>query len=300
MSAGITVGVIGVGRMGAPIARNLLDRGFPVIVTRHRHGERVAALVAKGAVEAETVEDLSARADVVLLVVPGSEEVESLLVAPGAVSSAVRAGTVVVDMTTNHPGVVARCGAALAARGVALIDAPMTRGVPAAEAGTLLLQVGGDAGALARVRPVLDAVAQAVVHVGPLGAGMVAKIVNNLKALSELPLIEEAFRLGLRLGLDAASLAALFEAGSADSFMVRTHVPRILRREPTVFATIDTVLKDLDLALGLAATVDVSLPMTAQARALYGAARDSGFGQADLTAAVPVLAADFRTAEPRR
>jgi 3-hydroxyisobutyrate dehydrogenase-like beta-hydroxyacid dehydrogenase len=283
------VGVVGVGRMGYPLARNLLSHGFPVVVAGHRNPEPVAALASKGAIEAAGVGELAARSDVVLLVVPGASEVEALVISPGEITSSARPGSIVVDMTTNHPDVVSRCAAVLATCGVRMLDAPMSRGVPAAEAGTLLLQVGGDAITLAAVRPVLEAVASDVLHMGPLGAGMTAKIVNNLKALSEMPLIEEALRLGVCLGLDPERLAALFQAGSADSFMVRTHVPRILGRDPRIFATVDTVLKDLELALRLATTVDVPLPMTAAARQVYAAARDQGLGQSDLTAAVKVF-----------
>lgn len=294
------VGVVGVGRMGSPLARNLLTRGFPVVVAGHRNREPVAALVSLGAIEAAGVGELAARSDVVLLVVPGAREVEALVIAPGELASAARAGSIVVDMTTNDPEVVTRCAVVLAARGVRMLDAPMSRGVPAAEAGTLLLQIGGDAATLAAVRPVLEAVASDVLHMGPLGAGMTAKIVSNLKSLSELPLIEEALRLGVRLGLDAERLAAIFQASSADSFMVRTHVPRILHRDGRIFATVDTILKDLELALRLAASVDVPLPMTAAARQVYATARDQGFGQSDMTAAVSVFSPSATPAESAR
>ncbi len=288
-AGGPAVGVVGVGRMGYPLARNLLSRGFPVVVAGHRNPEPVAALVAQGAVEAASVGELAVRSDIVLLAVPGATEVEALIVSPGEITHGTRPGSIVVDMTTNHPDVVTRCASVLAARGVQMLDAPMSRGVPAAEAGTLLLQVGGDAMTLAAVRPVLEAVASDIFHMGPLGAGMTAKVVNNLKALSELPLIQEALRLGVRLGLDPDRLSALFQAGSADSFMVRTHVPRILSRDPRTFATVDTILKDLELALRLAAGADVPLPMTAAARDVYATAREHGLGQADMTTAVDVF-----------
>jgi 3-hydroxyisobutyrate dehydrogenase len=206
------VGFIGLGNMGQPLAGFVRQAGFSLIV--HDLDEaRAAPLLDAGATWAGAPREVAAQCEVVCVCVPGPPEMERVTVGPRGVVESVRAGSVVIDHTTNAPAVVRAVGAALAARGARLLDAPLDGGREGALEGQLTLFVGGDQDVLGRVRPVLEAFSKSVVWVGELGAGSVTKIVHNALAMSIDLLLAECLTLGAKAGVAVPRLVEAFREG---------------------------------------------------------------------------------------
>jgi 3-hydroxyisobutyrate dehydrogenase len=206
------VGFIGLGNMGSPMAAFVLGAGFP-LVGHDLRNEAAAPLLGRGADWADSPRDVAAACDVVCICVPGPPEMQAVMLEPGGVLEGLRPGTVVIDHTTNSPAVVRAVGAAVKARGADLLDAPLDGGREGALEGRLTLFVGGDEGALARVRPVLETFSRSVVWVGALGAGSITKIVHNALAMSIDLLLAECLTLGAKAGVSLPRLVEAFREG---------------------------------------------------------------------------------------
>ena len=206
------VGFIGLGNMGEPLAGFLLDARHALVVHDIRR-QAAAALLARGAVWADSPKDVAAQCDVICICVPGPSEMRTVALGAGGLLEGVRPGSVVIDHTTNAAAVVREVGAALGARDAHLLDAPLDGGREGALEGQLTLFVGGDESVLERVKPVLDTFARHVVWVGDLGAGSVTKIVHNALAMSIDLLLAECLTLGAKSGVALPRLVEAFRAG---------------------------------------------------------------------------------------
>ena len=206
------VGFIGLGNMGAPMARFVLDAGFSLVVHDLRR-EAAAPLLDQGAVWADSPRDVAAQCDVICICVPGPPEMQAVTLGPGGVLEGVRPGSVVIDHTTNAPATVRDAGVALTARGAHLLDAPLDGGREGALEGQLTLFVGGDEAVLERVKPVLDTFSRSVVWVGELGAGSITKMVHNALAMSIDLLLAECLTLGAKAGVAVPRLVEAFREG---------------------------------------------------------------------------------------
>lgn len=248
MSAGVstTVGVVGLGAMGGPIAGHLVDAGVPTTVF-DRDPVAVARLVERDATGASSLEEVAA-CDVVLLVVPSDDDV--LAVCDGGLLAAMRPDAVLLISASVRPETCA--AVAGRAGGVQVLDAALTGGVRGAEAGRINLLVGGDEDALDRIRPVLEPWTVGVHHLGPLGAGQIGKTVNNLCHWAQVAVVQEALLLGRRLGVDPAKARAALMDGPAHSGTLA----EIEKMRLTWWR------KDIDNARAMAATVDHPLPLT--------------------------------------
>ena len=194
------VGFIGLGTMGAPMAQNLLKGGHRLIVSDTQPAA-VARLVALGATTAASPKELAASSEVVITMLPDAPDVERVALGPDGVVAGLRAGAVYIDMSTIDPTTTRSVGAAVAAKGAAMIDSPVGKTADAAVAGTLTLMVGGDASVVARCRPVLDCMGTDFFHCGGLGAGQTMKLVNNLLATAVSEASIEALVAGTKSGL---------------------------------------------------------------------------------------------------
>ena len=206
------IGFIGLGNMGEPMAGFVLGARYSLVV----HDVKIqaaAALLARGAVWADSPRDVAAQCDVICLCVPGPAEMKTVTLGPGGILEGVQRGSVVVDHTTNAPAVVREVGAALRARDAHLLDAPLDGGREGALEGQLTVFVGGDETVLQRVKPVLDTFARSVVWVGDVGAGSVTKIVHNALAMSIDLLLAECLTLGAKSGVALPRLVDAFRAG---------------------------------------------------------------------------------------
>lgn len=295
MSARIAVervGFIGLGVMGSGQASNVTRRsGLPVAVF-DMSAEAVQRLVDAGAERAESIAEVAARSDVVFLSLPGGAQVEQVVLGEDGVLAHARPGTVVVDLSTTSVEVAQRVGAAVAAREMHFVDAPVARTRQAAIDGTLSITAGGDPAAFARVEPLLRTMASDIVLCGPNGAGSLIKLVNNLVVFETVVALSEALTLIRRSGLVDPELAwSALGQGSAASFTLENHGRKALL--PDVHGegifSVTYMRKDVGYALELAEQLRTTLPSATLAHDLLGRAAEGGYGKAYHTAVVKVI-----------
>jgi 3-hydroxyisobutyrate dehydrogenase-like beta-hydroxyacid dehydrogenase len=213
-----TIGFIGAsGLMGHGMAKNLLAKGHALSLTVHRNRERVADLLAAGAVERETAAELAKASEIIFLCVTGSPQVEASLAGPSGLLAGARRGLVIVDCSTSEPDSTARLRETCEQGGVVLVDAPLARTPVEAEAGKLNVMVGADNAVFARLEPVLRAFAENVFHVGAPGAGHIIKLLNNFIAQAICTATAEAFAVGQRAGIDPQKLVDIVSVGAVNS-----------------------------------------------------------------------------------
>lgn len=222
-----TVGWIGLGIMGKPMARNLMRAGFP-LVAHNRSRAPVDELVAEGAAAAATPSEVAELADVVVTMLPDSPDVEAVVLGPGGVLSAFRAGTVFVDMSTIAPAVARRIAAEVASHGGTALDAPVSGGDVGAIAGTLSIMVGGAQETFERMKPLFDAMGKNVVWIGEAGAGQIAKACNQIVVALTIEAVAEALALAQKSGADPARVRQALLGGSAQSRILEVHGQRML------------------------------------------------------------------------
>lgn len=282
------VGLIGLGAMGLPMGRNLLKAGFELTVWARRP-ESATEILAEGAVWAASPRELAERSDVVVLMVTNSPDVQQLVLDAGVLDGAAP-GSVIVDMSTIAPAVSRSLAAACAARNVTFLDAPVSGGTQGAAAGTLTIMVGGEAETLERVRPVLDAMGARIFHVGPSGAGEVAKLVNNVLVGVIAAATAEALVLGVKAGGDAEVMAQVVGASTGASWQLVNQFPlRAFNGSFRPGFMTNLLAKDLGLALDLGDEIGAPLFLTALTRQLYGEAQAKGYGADDYTSILRIL-----------
>jgi 3-hydroxyisobutyrate dehydrogenase-like beta-hydroxyacid dehydrogenase len=211
------IGFIGLGLMGHGIAKNLLTKGFPLTVRAHRNRKPLEDILAAGASEVKTNADVARGSDIVFLCVTGAPQVEEIVFGADGILSAARSGLVVVDTSTSEPATPAKTREALAAKGVAFVDAPLARTPVEAEQGRLNIMVGADDAMFARLKPVLAAFCENIVHAGPPGHGIVLKLINNFIAQAICTATAEACATAVKAGLSLTKLHQLISAGAVNS-----------------------------------------------------------------------------------
>lgn len=214
------VGFIGVGLMGAAMVGRLLDLGYPVQILGNRTRERIEALVARGAVEADSPKALAAASDIVMLCMGTSDQVEARMRGQGGVIDGLKPGTVVIDFGTSLPGSTVALGEEVAASGGVYLDAPLGRTPAHAKDGLLNVMCSGDRAAFDRVKPVLDDLGENVFHLGALGSGHTIKLINNFFAMTTANAMAEAFALADKAGVPRQALYDVMSAGPLKSGMM--------------------------------------------------------------------------------
>jgi 2-hydroxy-3-oxopropionate reductase len=256
---GERVGVIGLGIMGRPMARNLLAAGFHLTV-HSRSTDPVDELVEAGASRASSPAEVAAASDVTITMLPDTPDVELVIAGPDGVAAGVAPGSLVIDMSTIDPEPTRRLAAGLAERAVTMLDAPVSGGERGAIDAALSIMVGGDAAAFARARPVFEALGKTVVHVGPSGAGQVCKACNQLVVAATIEAVAEALALAERSGVDASKVREALLGGFAGSKILEVHGQRMLDRafDPGFRARLHA--KDARIVLDAARDVGASVP----------------------------------------
>jgi 3-hydroxyisobutyrate dehydrogenase len=262
------VGFIGLGIMGRGMAANLLRAGFPLTVW-NRTPERVEPLGAAGAAVAANPAELAATSDIVITCVSDTSDVEAVILGPQGVVHGIRPGSLVIDMSTISPQATRSIAAALAERNVDMLDAPVSGGSEGAAQGTLSIMVGGEAAALERAMPILQAMGQRITHVGPNGAGQTVKLVNQVLVVGNCLAMCEALLLAQAGGVDLARTLEAVSGGAAGSWMLSQRGPQILARDWRPGFTIALQQKDLRLVLEAADQQGAPLPGTALIFQLY-------------------------------
>jgi 2-hydroxy-3-oxopropionate reductase len=282
------VGFVGLGVMGRPMARNLVRAGHRVVVW-NRSAAPAAELAAAGANVAATPAELAAAAPVVLTMLPDLPEVEEVLDREDGLLRGMGRGGVLVVMGTVSVVGVRELGARLEPAGVSLVDAPVSGGDVGAEQATLSIMVGGDRDAFARVRPLLEAMGTTVDHLGPLGAGQLAKACNQVVVAATITALSEALVLARGGGLDPRRVFAVLAGGLAGSRVLELKGPKMVDGDFRPGGAAAFQHKDLGFALAAARAEGVALPLTALVDQLFGAARWGGFGDQDHSVVVRVI-----------
>ncbi|MCC6959770.1 MAG: NAD(P)-dependent oxidoreductase [Dehalococcoidia bacterium] len=272
------VGFVGLGIMGAPMAANLLRAGF-IVTVWNRSPSRTQPLVEAGAVGADSPADVAAASEVTISCVTNSGDVEEVALGPGGVIEGAAPGSVYIDCSTISPETARKVAAALQAKGVAMLDAPVSGGDVGAQAGTLAIMAGGDAATFERCLPVLQAMGKTIVHVGPNGAGQVVKLCNQIAGGLNLLAAAEAVGLARRAGVDPEKMLEVVSAGAAGSWMLSNLAPRAVRGDYTPGFMVDLMQKDLRLVLDAAHETHTPLPGTALVSQLFQSIQADGRGR---------------------
>ena len=289
------IGFIGLGNMGGPMAENLLKAGHAVKVF-DLSADAVATAVKAGATKAENVADAARDVSFVVTVLPAGKHVLSVYDGPDGVVANAAAGTILIDSSTIEVDAARKAAELAKAKGLGVVDAPISGGTAGAAAGTLTFMVGGSESDFASVEPILDAMGSNIIHAGDNGAGQAAKICNNMVLGVNMIAVSEAFMLAKRLGLDAQKLFDISSKASGQCWALTSYCPvpgpvptSPANRDYQAGFAVDMMLKDLKLAQQASATSGATTPMGALAESLYALYSNGGNGGMDFSAIVKML-----------
>ena len=282
------IGFIGLGIMGRPMARNLLKAGRSLVVHSRSRGP-VDEIVKAGATAASSPKDVAAECDVLITMLPNSPDVEQVALGPGGIIEGARRGLIFVDMSTISPIVSQKVGKALEAKGVAMLDAPVSGGEKGAIDGALSIMVGGDKSVFDRVLPIFQAMGKTITLLGPLGFGGFTKLANQVIVAVNLTALAEALTLGKKAGLDRDLLLTALAGGLAGSKCLEQKRPNYVSNTYNPGFKIDLHYKDLGLIMESARALGVPLPATAVVQELFSALRVKGRGGLDHSGVITLL-----------
>jgi len=282
------IGFIGLGIMGRPMARNLLKAGYALVVHSRSRGP-VEEIVKAGATAAASPKDVAAQCDVLITMLPNSPDVEQVALGPNGILEGAPRGLIVADMSTISPIVSQKIGKAFEAKGVAMLDAPVSGGEKGAIDGALSIMVGGDKAVFERVLPIFQAMGKTITLLGPLGFGGFTKLANQIIVAVNLTALAEALTLGKKAGLDRDLLLTALAGGLAGSKCLEQKRPNYLANTYDPGFKIDLHYKDLGLIMESARALGVPLPATAVVQELFNALRVKGRGGLDHSGVITLL-----------
>jgi 3-hydroxyisobutyrate dehydrogenase len=276
------LGYLGLGMMGFPMTRRLINAGYDVTVWNRSVG-KAAALVEAGAKLAAQPCDLASGADTIFMCLTDAAAVEEVVFGAGGLATVAGQGKLVVDFSSIHPDAARSIAARLKAKnGMGWIDAPVSGGTKGAEEGTLAVMAGGDAADIEKVRPIVLAMARRLTHMGPTGAGQTTKLCNQVIVGCAMAVLAEAARLAVNAGIDANRLPEALAGGFADSIPLQLFVPRMVQAiHSPPSGHIATMLKDLDTVIDVARDTSSPVPMSALAAQLFRMAKATLGADAD-------------------
>ena len=282
------IGFIGLGIMGRPMAKNLLKAGYPLVVHNRSRGA-VDDLVKAGAKAGTSPRDVASQSDVLITMLPNSPDVEAVVLGRDGVIEGARAGMSLLDMSTISPLVSQKIGAALAAKSVQMLDAPVSGGERGAIDAVLSIMVGGDKALFDEVLPIFQAMGKTITHLGPLGAGGFTKLANQIIVAVNLTALGEALTLAKKAGLDRELTLTALAGGLAGSKCLDQKKPNYLAGTYNPGFKIDLHYKDLGLIMESARALGVPLPATAAVQELFSALRVKGRGGLDHSGVITLL-----------
>jgi 2-hydroxy-3-oxopropionate reductase len=282
------IGFIGLGIMGRPMAKNLLKAGYPLVVHNRSRGG-VDDLVKAGAKAGTSPRDVASQSDVLITMLPNSPDVEEVVLGRDGVIEGARAGMSLLDMSTISPLVSQKIGAALAAKSVQMLDAPVSGGERGAIDAVLSIMVGGDKALFDKVLPIFQAMGKTITHLGPLGAGGFTKLANQIIVAVNLTALGEALTLAKKAGLDRELTLTALAGGLAGSKCLDQKKPNYLAGTYNPGFKIDLHYKDLGLIMESARALGVPLPATAAVQELFSALRVKGRGGLDHSGVITLL-----------
>ena len=282
------IGFIGVGAMGGPMSRNIVGKTNHEVTVFDLNPAAMEACIKAGAKRGASVADIASSCEVVMMSLPTPKHVEAVIAGPGGVAENAKAGTVVIDLSTNSPAVIKKLAEVLAAKGITLIEAPVTGGVIKATDGTLTIIVGGDEAAVDKQRPLLSSIGALVVHTGPHGSASVGKLVNNMLGLCNAAVAAEGMMIAAMAGVDLNKIVEVVSNGSGNSNAFRNILGRSLKGNFEPSFALDLAYKDMGLAVDLATEHGVPGMVAPQVLNLMRMARGMGLGQGDSTSVIKV------------
>ena len=283
-----TIGFIGLGVMGRPMARNLMKAGYQLVV-HSRSRPPIDAMVAAGAKSASSPYEVAAQCDVVITMLPNSPDVELVALGPNGVIEGARSGLTYVDMSTISPIVSRKVGEKLATKGTPMLDAPVSGGEKGAIDGALSIMVGGDKDVFERVLPIFQAMGKTITRLGALGSGGFTKLANQVIVAANLTALAEALTLAKKAGLDRELTLTALAGGLAGSRCLEQKRPNYLANSYQPGFKIDLHYKDLGLIMESARELGVPLPTTAVVQELFHALRVRGKGGLDHSGVITLL-----------
>ncbi|HEX4766537.1 MAG TPA: NAD(P)-dependent oxidoreductase [Lichenihabitans sp.] len=273
------IGFIGLGLMGHGMAKNIVEKGWPLTVLGHRKREAIEDLKGRGASEATSPRELAQACDVVLLCVTGSSQVEEVIGGENGLAAAGKP-LLVIDCSTSDPASTTRLAAMLTRNGMTLIDAPLSRTPKDAWEGSLDVMVGGDDDAVARARPILEAFAGRVVPTGPVGTGHTMKLLNNFLSMGYAALYAEALAVGAKAGLAPKVFDSVIRNGRMDCPFYQTFFKYVIERDRNAHRfTIANAHKDVTYLAGFAQALGIANPVGAAVRNSFALAIGTGHGE---------------------
>jgi 3-hydroxyisobutyrate dehydrogenase-like beta-hydroxyacid dehydrogenase len=291
MSSSDRIGFVGLGIMGSRQAANLARAGYELTVFNRTRATAEAWTAEHGGTVADSPAAVGAASDIVISMVVDGDQVREALLGEQGVAAGAAPGTLCVDMTTIAPAQTRAIGAALAARGLRMLDAPVTGSSPKAQDGTLTIMAGGDAADYARAEPLLRIMGELVLHVGELGQGEMVKLINNSVAAANAATVGEALLVGQRTGVDLDALVQVMEKGSGGSAMLALKSAPMREHDYATLFKLEHMLKDVRLCLEEAQEAAVPFAAAARARDILVAAMARGHGDADFAALIEALEA---------
>jgi 3-hydroxyisobutyrate dehydrogenase len=279
------LGFIGLGLMGGPMAKRLLEAGYPVALW-NRDPAKAKPLLDAGGTLAASPAEVARLSDIVLTCVTDTGAVEAVVFGPGGITESGSAGSladkILVDFSSMQPDKAAEFAARLReATGMGWVDAPVSGGVPGATNGTLAIMAGGSEADIERVRPVIAHLAGRFTRMGPNGAGQSTKLINQMLVGCSFAVLAEACQLAEDAGIDVARIPEALAGGRADSPLLQEYLPRMAERDDAVQGRIDIMVKDLNTVMDQARRLGSSLPMTGLATEIHKLMSRRGMGDAD-------------------
>lgn len=277
------VGFIGIGQMGRHMSRRILEAGHSLVV-HDLNQDAAAPLLQKGARWGRTPQEVAASCQVVITCLPTPKNVEEVVYGQNGLKSGWKNGDIYVDMSTDSPSTVRRIARDAGAMGVAVLDAPVSGGTKGAEMGTLAIMVGGDAATLEKVRKVLEAMGKSIFHVGDVGCGNIAKLVNNLISLTINSITAEGFVLGMKAGIDPKVLRDVVMVSTGSNWTLQQYPETLFARNFEPGFKVSLGLKDISLAIDMGKELGVPLPVGTVVQEDLRAAMNVGYADKNVGA----------------
>lgn len=277
------IGFIGLGIMGKPMSKNLLKAGYELVVM-DRNLDTVSEIVALGAVAAKTPKAVAELSDVIITMLPNSPQVKEVALGENGLIEGARPGTILIDMSSIAPLASREISEALAAKQIAMLDAPVSGGEPKAIDGTMSVMVGGDKAVFDKCYEIMKSMAGSVVHTGDIGAGNVTKLANQVIVALNIAAMSEALVLATKAGVDPNLVFQAIRGGLAGSTVLEAKAPMVMDRNFKPGFRIDLHIKDLANALDTSHGVGAQLPLTSLVMEMMQALKADGHGQSDHSA----------------
>jgi len=277
------VAFIGMGAMGVSMALNILNAGYELTV-HNRTREKEEAVARAGALRASSPKEAAAGAEVIIICVSDTPDVETVILGENGVIHGAKSGAIVVDMSTISPTVTRRIAEELGKKGVRMIDAPVSGGTEGAKKGTLSIMVGGEADDVKKVEEILKAMGKTITHVGLIGAGQITKAINQIIVAGTFWSVAEGVSLGLKAGLDMEKVIQAVSGGAAGSWGLSNRSGNMIKNEYPLGFRVKLHRKDLNIALEIAREIGVTLPVAAFIEQVETGLIGRGYGDEDASA----------------